>query len=131
MNIKDKDVRFVRNLQLQAIKKSAYGRIRSCDRVVSAKRQLMLRCIINCAPFKTQPNNSHVLRYKNEIRSRSVHQCVIHSPNLPRDTQVKVTLVDRPLFTTVAQKLYRCEHGVFTSRMCVHSRTLLSIEIVC
>jgi hypothetical protein len=30
-----------------------------------------------------------------------------------------------PLFTPVVQKLYRCEHGVFSSRMCVHSQTLL------
>jgi hypothetical protein len=29
-----------------------------------------------------------------------------------RETRVKVTLVARPLLTPVAQKLYRCEHGV-------------------
>jgi hypothetical protein len=44
---------------------------------------------------------------------------------------VKATLVARPLLTPVAQKLCRWEHGVFTSRTCVHSRTLLSIEIDC
>jgi hypothetical protein len=41
----------------------------------------------------------------------------------PHDTRVKVTLVIRPLLTPVVQKLCRCEHGVFTSRACVHSRT--------
>jgi hypothetical protein len=34
----------------------------------------------------------------------------------PSDTRVKVTLVARPLLTPVAQKLCRCEHGVFMSR---------------
>jgi hypothetical protein len=49
---------------------------------------------IQSIPFKTQPNNNHVLRYV------QVH----HSPNLPRDTRVKVTLVARPLLTPVAKK---------------------------
>jgi hypothetical protein len=48
---------------------------------------------------------------------------------LPCDTRVKVTVVARPLFTPVAQKLCRCEHGVFTIRTCVHSRTLLLIAV--
>jgi hypothetical protein len=43
----------------------------------------------------------------------------------PPDTRVKVTLVARPPLTSVVQKLYKCEHGVFTSRTCFHSRTLL------
>jgi hypothetical protein len=47
----------------------------------------------------------------------------------PRDTRVKVTLVARPLLTTAAQKLCRCEHSVFTSRTCVHSRTFPRIDI--
>jgi hypothetical protein len=49
----------------------------------------------------------------------------------PRDTRVKVTLVARPLHTPVAQKLCRCERGVFMNRTCVDSGTLLRIEIVC
>jgi hypothetical protein len=53
-------------------------------------------------PFKTQLINNHLLRYKNEIRGM-VHPCVIDSPNLPRYTRVKVTLVARPLLTPVAQ----------------------------
>jgi hypothetical protein len=60
-------------------------------------------------------------------------QCLLprnRCSNLPRDTQVWVTLVARPLLTPVAQKLYKCEHGVFTSKTCVHSRTLLRIKIV-
>jgi hypothetical protein len=40
-------------------------------------------------------------------------------------------LVSRPLLTPVAQKLYRCELGLFASRTCDHSRTLFRIEIVC
>jgi hypothetical protein len=32
----------------------------------------------------------------------------------PRDSRVKVTLVARPLLMPVAQKICRCEHGVFT-----------------
>jgi hypothetical protein len=34
------------------------------------------------------------------------------TPILPPDTQVKVTLVARPLLTPFAQKLCICEHGV-------------------
>jgi hypothetical protein len=49
------------------------------------------------------------------------------SPNLLRDTRVKVTLVARPLLTPVAQKLCRCEH-VLTSRTCVHSRTFFTLK---
>jgi hypothetical protein len=45
---------------------------------------------------------------------------VTDSPNLLRDTQVKVTLVTMLQLTPGVQKLCRCEHGVFTSRMCVH-----------
>jgi hypothetical protein len=49
-------------------------------------------------------------------------------PNLPCDIRVKVTLVARPLLTSVAQKLCRWKHGVFTSRTCVHSRELIEIS---
>jgi hypothetical protein len=78
-------------------------------------------------PFKTLPNNNHVLRYKNKIISRSPR--VILS-NLFLGTRVKVTLVARPLLTPVSQKLCRCKHCVFKSRTCVRSRTLLRIEII-
>jgi hypothetical protein len=42
--------------------------------------------LVQGVPFKTQPNNDHVLRHKNEIRSRSAPH-VIDSPNLPRGTE--------------------------------------------
>jgi hypothetical protein len=58
-------------------------------------------------------------KYLKHVRPR-----VIDSPV----TLVKVTLVTRPLLT---QKLCRYDDGVFTSRTCVRSRTLLRIEIVC
>jgi hypothetical protein len=51
--------------------------------------------------------------------------------NLPHDVQIKAILVARPLFAPVAQKLCRCEHGMFTSRKCVEYRTLIRIETVC
>jgi hypothetical protein len=47
------------------------------------------------------------------------------SSNLPRNTRVKIILVARPLFTPVAQNLSRCELGVFTSRTCVHSHSII------
>lgn len=60
---------------------------------------------------------------QNEVNPR-----VIDSPYLPRDTRITVTLAVRPLLMPVAQKLYGCKCCVLTSRMCVHSRTLLCIE---
>jgi hypothetical protein len=48
------------------------------------------------------------------------------SPKLPRDDRVKVTLTARPMLMPVAQNLWNCEHGVFTRRMCVRSRTFLA-----
>jgi hypothetical protein len=73
--------------------------------------------------------NNHVRRTK--LNQKQAHPRVTHSPNLPRETRVKVTLVARPLLTSVAQKLCRCEHGVFTGRTCVHFRMSLRIEIDC
>jgi hypothetical protein len=76
-------------------------------------------------PFKTQYRRSHVLHHKNETRSKSIP--VWYTVNLLQPA----TLVARPLLTPVARKLWRCKHGVFATRTCVHSRTLLRIEIVC
>jgi hypothetical protein len=42
-----------------------------------------------------------------KLNQKQVHPRVIDSPNLPRDTRVKITLVARPLLTPVAQKLCR------------------------
>jgi hypothetical protein len=53
------------------------------------------------------------------------------SPNLLRAIGVKVTLVARALLTPDAQTLYGSKHGAFITRTCVHSPTLLRIEIVC
>jgi hypothetical protein len=85
-------------------------------------------CYIQGVPFKTQPKNNHY--YGKKLNKQQALPRVTDSPNLPCDIRVKVTLVARPLLTPVAQKLCGCEHGLFTSRTCVHSRILLSIEIV-
>jgi hypothetical protein len=82
-----------------------------------------------CAPFERNPTT--ITYYGTEINQKQVHPRVVDSPNDTRNTRVKVTLVARPLLTLAARKLCMCEHGVFTSRTCVHSRTLLRTEIVC
>jgi hypothetical protein len=61
---------------------------------------------------------------------KQVHRRALNSFKL-HITWVKIAHVTRPLFTPVAKKLGRCKHRVFTSRTCVHSGTLLRIEIVC
>jgi hypothetical protein len=53
------------------------------------------------------------------MKSKAGPPRVIDSPNLPRDIRVKVTLVTRPLLKPFAQKLWMCEHGAFSSRMCM------------
>jgi hypothetical protein len=62
-----------------------------------------------------KPKNNHVVQCK-KLNQKQVHPCVMLSPNLHRNTELKVTLVARPLLTPVAQKLCRCEHGVFTTK---------------
>jgi hypothetical protein len=47
-------------------------------------------------------------------------------PTKANGSLVKVTLIARPLITPVAQKLCWCKHGVFTSRTCIHSQTLIT-----
>jgi hypothetical protein len=70
--------------------------------------------------------------YAANVKSEASPPHVIDSSNLRRGVRVKVTLVARLLLTPVEQKLCRRERGIFTSRMCVHSRTLLRrMEIVC
>jgi hypothetical protein len=59
---------------------------------------------------KTQPINNHVLRYKNEVRRRS-----IDSPKLPRHTLVKVTLTAKPVHTPAARKSCSGANYVFPS----------------
>jgi hypothetical protein len=66
-----------------------------------------------------------------KINSEAGPPDVIDSPNLPCDTQIKITLVARLLLMPVVRKLFRCKYGVLTSRMYVYSETLLSIEIIC
>jgi len=56
---------------------------------------------------------------------------VIDSPNLPRVTELQITIVARPLLTPVVQRLWRCGHGTFKSRTCVDFRLFLGIEIIC
>jgi hypothetical protein len=79
--------------------------------------------------LKYNPHKNQVLQCKYEISNCST--CLIYSPKCPRDTRVNVILIARLLVSTAAQALVRCELGVFTSRTCVHSRTLLGIETVC
>jgi hypothetical protein len=88
-----------------------------------------LSFLIEGVSFKTQPNNNHVLGTK--MKLEACPSPCNRLPNIPRDTRVKVTLVARLLLMPVARKLCRCEHDVFTSRTCAHSRTLVCIEIVC
>jgi hypothetical protein len=49
-------------------------------------------------------NPTTIAYYDTEMESEPGPPRVIDSPNLPRDTQVKVTLVSRPLLTPVARK---------------------------
>jgi hypothetical protein len=68
---------------------------------------------LDSVQFKTQPNNHHLLRHK-KLNQKQVQTHIIDFPKLPRDTQVKVTLVAKPLLTPVMQKLCRYEQCVFT-----------------
>jgi hypothetical protein len=54
---------------------------------------------------------------------------VMDSPKFPRHAPVNVALVAR-LLSPVVYMLCRNEYAVFTSKMCVHSRTLLRIQII-
>jgi hypothetical protein len=63
---------------------------------------------IRAVPFKTQHNNNHALRYKN-VNYKQIHPHLIYSPNLLRDTRIKVTLFARPLLTADLQMLCRYE----------------------
>jgi hypothetical protein len=75
----------------------------------------LLIVIVQSETLKTQPNHSHVRRYK--IKSEVGPSRVIDYDNLPRDTGVKVTLVARSLLTPAAQKLCRCK--VFSRRVLI------------
>jgi hypothetical protein len=70
--------------------------------------------LIQNVPLETQPTT--ITYHSTKIRLQVGPPYVADSPNHPRDTRIKVTLVARPLLTPVAQNLCRCEHGVFTSR---------------
>jgi hypothetical protein len=59
----------------------------------------------------------------------AVTDCLSQPP--PGDTCAKVTLVARPLVTSVAQQPCSYGLGVLTNRTCVESRKLHRIEIVC
>jgi hypothetical protein len=48
-------------------------------------------------------------------------------PSLPLDSVAKVSLIARPLLTLLAQMQCRCEHGVFRSRTCFHSRVTYKV----
>jgi hypothetical protein len=74
-------------------------------------------------------NPTEITYYGTKMKSEAGPPRVIDSARLSRDTRIKVTLVARPLLLPFAQKLCRCEHDAFSSRTCVHSWTLLRIEI--
>jgi hypothetical protein len=80
--------------------------------------------------YHLKRNQITITYYGMKLNQKQVHPRVIDSPNLPRDTRDNITLVAIPLLTSVAQKLYKCRHDVFTSRKRAHSRTLLRIEIL-
>jgi hypothetical protein len=56
---------------------------------------------------------------------------IIYFPNFPSDTRVKDTFVARSLLASVAQKLCRCEHSVFTSRTYINFRTFFMSKLFC
>jgi hypothetical protein len=101
---------------------------------------LFLKCVLNllkksmdtlgseCAIWNATKHQSRATVQK--WNQKQAHPRAILSPNLPRDTRVKVTLVTRPLLTPVARKLCRCEYYVFTSRTCVQYRTSKSFAAV-
>jgi hypothetical protein len=63
--------------------------------------------ILQDVPFKMQPNNNHIIRYRTELEVDP----------LTWKIRMKVTLVARPLLRLIHQKRCRCEHVVFKSRM--------------
>lgn len=62
---------------------------------------------------------------------RLSHPRLEGSPILHCENAVKVIIVAKPLCTASAQELCSYEYDEFTSRICVHSRILFRIEIVC
>jgi hypothetical protein len=66
-----------------------------------------------------------------DIKPEAVPPGVMDSLHFPHDTRVNVTLVTRLLLLSVAQKLSRCEHHLFWSKIFVPHRPLLRIEIFC
>jgi hypothetical protein len=63
------------------------------------------------------------------MKLKQIQTRVTDSSNLPQDTQVKLALVATPLLRIHAQKPYSFKLVVF-ARICVHSLTLLPVEIV-
>lgn len=70
--------------------------------------------VVQDVQFKMQPNNHHILQYKNEIQSRSTFH-VIDFSNLP----LWYPSQPHPICLVAAvQKLYRCENGVCEQNVC-------------
>jgi hypothetical protein len=93
--------------------------------LISHFNKTLLSSHIQGVSFKTKLRN-HVLHCKMDtyVGSRACNR-FSHPPSWH---QMKVSHVARRLLTPVALKLCRYEHGVFTSRTCVHSRTLLQMK---
>jgi hypothetical protein len=71
-------------------------------------------------PFKLQSQT--IIMYCNsemKIRSWSLHVIIFQT-----------FILTGELVSPCVQKLSRCEHGTFTSRICVHSQILLHIKII-
>jgi hypothetical protein len=64
--------------------------------------------------YHLKRNPTRITYYGTKMKSEAGPPRILCSPNLLHDTRIKVTLVARPLLTPVAQKLYRCAHGIFT-----------------
>jgi hypothetical protein len=80
--------------------------------------------------YYLKSNPTTITYYGTKMKSETGPPCVMDSSNLPGDTLVKVTLVARPLLTPVAQKLCRCEYGVFmTTSFCVDFSKKESVRI--
>jgi len=73
--------------------------------------------------FKIKPQNNNVLQHKITSESRSLRCNRLTLPN--RDTRAKGTIVVKPMFTPLTQKLCRSEHTEFTSKtVALNIRTL-------
>jgi hypothetical protein len=53
-----------------------------------------------------------------KLNQKQVHRCVIHSPELPHDIQVKTVLFAKPLLMPDVQRFADVKNSKFMSRIC-------------